>query len=150
MAIPRNNPYSAFNFIVEIDNSPVAAFQEVSGLDSENTPMEYREGGDAMNTVRKLPGIEKYPNHTLKRGITGNLALWEWRKQVRDGALKGNPPAIEPQTVSELQRLRDVEKKYKRLLMEHDLLKKAIRFASEQRVRSSPSSRQTGKRTPSK
>ena len=76
--------------------------------------------------------------------------LSKWRKQVRDGALKGNPPAIEPQTVSELQRLRDVEKKYKRLLMEHDLLKKAIRFASEQRVRSSPSSRQTGKRTPSK
>ena len=78
---PNRNPYSAFNFIVEIDGQQMAAFQEVSGLDSENTPIEYREGADAMNTVRKLPGIEKYPNLTLKRGITGSLALWDWRKK---------------------------------------------------------------------
>jgi len=88
MAVERDNknPYSAFNFIVEINGAQIAAFQEVSGLDSENTPMEYREGADAMNTVRKLPGIEKYPNCTLKRGITGSLALYEWRKEVRDGS----------------------------------------------------------------
>lgn len=86
MAIERenHNPYSAFNFVVEIDGTQIAAFQEVTGLDSENTPIEYREGADPMNTVRKLPGIEKYPNLTLKRGITGSLALWDWRKQVRD------------------------------------------------------------------
>lgn len=88
MAVERDNknPYSAFNFIVEIGGSQIAAFQEVTGLDSENTPIEYREGADAMNTVRKLPGIEKYPNLTLKRGITGSLALYEWRKEVRDGS----------------------------------------------------------------
>ena len=85
MAITRPNPYSAFNFTVEIDGAQIAAFQEVSGLDSENTPIEYREGADAMNTVRKLPGIEKYPNCTCKRGITGSLVLWEWRKEGRDG-----------------------------------------------------------------
>jgi len=87
MAIERGNknPYSAFNFHVEINGAQIAAFQEVSGLDSENTPIEYREGADPMNTVRKLPGIEKYPNLTLKRGITGSLALWDWRKEVRDG-----------------------------------------------------------------
>lgn len=76
--------------------------------------------------------------------------LSRWRKQVRDGELKGRPPAIEPQAVSELQRLRQVEKQYKRLLMEHDLLKRAIRFASEGKVTSSPSSRQTGKATRSR
>lgn len=76
--------------------------------------------------------------------------LSKWRKQVRDGHLKGDPPAIEPQAVRELQRLREVERKYQRLLMEHDLLKKAIRFASERRAKPSPSSRQTGRRTPSK
>jgi transposase len=52
--------------------------------------------------------------------------------------------------VAELQRLREVEQQFKRLQMEHDLLKKAIRFASERKVKSSPSSRQTGKRTPSR
>jgi phage tail-like protein len=82
---PNKNPYSAFNFIVEIDGDSLAAFQEVSGLDSENTPIEYREGADPMNSMRKLPGIEKYPNLTLKRGITGSLFLWEWRKEARDG-----------------------------------------------------------------
>jgi phage tail-like protein len=82
---PNKNPYSAFNFVVEINGAQIAAFQEVSGLDSENTPIEYREGADAMNTVRKLPGIEKYGNLTCRRGITGSTVLWDWRKEVRDG-----------------------------------------------------------------
>ncbi len=76
--------------------------------------------------------------------------LSKWRKQVRDGELKGKPAQVEPAQVAELQRLRDVEQKFKRLQMEHDLLKKAIRFASERKAKSSPLSRQTGKRTPSK
>lgn len=82
---PNKNPYSNFNFIVEIDGEEIAAFSEITGLDSENTPIEYREGADATNAPRKLPGIESYPNASLKRGITGSLALWEWRKEVRDG-----------------------------------------------------------------
>jgi phage tail-like protein len=88
---PNKNPYSAFNFIVEINGAQIAAFQEVSGLDSENTPIEYREGADAMNTVRKVPGMEKYPNLICRRGITGSVELWNWRKEVRDGGT-GFPP----------------------------------------------------------
>ena len=76
--------------------------------------------------------------------------LSKWRKQVRDGELVGKAPAVEPTAVAELRRLREVEQQFKRLQMEHDLLKKAIRFASERKVKSSPSSRQTGKRTPSR
>lgn len=71
--------------------------------------------------------------------------LSKWRKQVRDGELTGKPPPIEPAAVAELQRLREVERQYKRLQQEHDLLKKAIRFASDRKPKSSPSSRQTGK-----
>jgi phage tail-like protein len=82
---PNKNPYSNFNFVVEIDGAEIAAFSEITGLDSENTPIEYREGADAINSMRKLPGIEKYSNVQLKRGITGSVALWEWRKEVRDG-----------------------------------------------------------------
>jgi len=81
----NKNPYSNFNFIVEFDGVEVAAFTEVSGLDSENTPIEYREGADATAAPRPLPGGEKYPPGQRKRGITGSLALWEWRKEVRDG-----------------------------------------------------------------
>jgi phage tail-like protein len=82
---PNKNPYSNFNFVVEVNGVEIAAFSEVSGLDSENTPIEYREGADATNAVRQLPGIEKYSHVTLKRGVTGSTALWEWRKEVRDG-----------------------------------------------------------------
>ena len=88
---PNKNPYSAFNFIVTIDGAVVAAFQEVSGLDSENTPIEYREGGDATNAVRHLPGIEKYPPAVFKRGVTGELTLWNLRKEVRDGGTSFPP-----------------------------------------------------------
>ena len=76
--------------------------------------------------------------------------LSKWRKQVRDGVLKGRAPPPEPAAVAELQRLREVEQQFKRLQMEHDLLKKAIRFASERKMKSSPSSRQTGKPSRSK
>jgi transposase len=76
--------------------------------------------------------------------------LSKWRKQVRDGELVGKPAPLEPAAVAELQRLREVEQQFKRLQMEHDLLKKAIRFASERKAKPSPSSRQTGKRTRSK
>ena len=76
--------------------------------------------------------------------------LSKWRKQVRDGELVGDPPPPEPAAVAELQRLREMEKQFKRLQEEHDLLKKAIRFASERKHKSSPSSRQTGKRTTSR
>ncbi|MGB4827036.1 MAG: phage tail protein [Paracoccaceae bacterium] len=87
MAKPRENgnPYSNFNFVVEFDGTEVAAFSEVSGLDSENTPIEYREGADATASPRHLPGMEKYSPVQLKRGITGSTALWDWRKEVRDG-----------------------------------------------------------------
>jgi len=91
MATQRENPYSNFNFILLIDGQEAAAFSEVSGLDSENTPIEYREGADAVNTMRKQPGMEKYSNVSLKRGITGSLTLWNWRKDVRDSTSSAPP-----------------------------------------------------------
>jgi phage tail-like protein len=79
------NPYSNFNFVVEVDGTEIAAFTDVSGLDTETTPIEYREGADPTNALRQLPGLEKYTTVSLKRGISGSLALWEWRKDVIDG-----------------------------------------------------------------
>jgi transposase len=76
--------------------------------------------------------------------------LSRWRKQVRDGELVGKAAPIDVSSVAELQRLREVEQQFKRLQMEHDLLKKAIRFASDRKRKSLRSSRQTGARTRSK
>jgi transposase len=76
--------------------------------------------------------------------------LSRWRKEVRDGALVGRAAPLDTGSVAELQRLREVEQQFKRLQMEHDLLKKAIRFVSERKRKSLRSSRQTGTRTRSK
>jgi len=76
--------------------------------------------------------------------------LSKWRKQVRDGVLVGDSKPVDESSTAELKRLREIEQKYKRLQQEHDLLKKAIRFASDLKRTSSPSSRQTGKPTRSK
>ena len=83
-AAQRNDPYKNFNFRVEIDGIATAAFSEVSGLESETAVIEYREGGEP-NAVRKLPGLTKYANIVLRRGITQDQELWEWRKTVVDG-----------------------------------------------------------------
>ena len=79
-----SDPYKAFNFLVEIDGITRAGFQECSGLDSTQDPIEYREGGEAL-TTRKLPGLSKYSNITLKWGLTDDAELWEWRKTFQDG-----------------------------------------------------------------
>lgn len=70
MAAPtRGDPFPGFDFVVEIDGVETAGFQEVSGLEGSLDVIEYREGADAL-TVRKLPGMVKYGNVTLKRGLT--------------------------------------------------------------------------------
>ena len=80
----RHDPYKAFNFLVEIDGITSAAFAEASGLESETAAIEYRTGGDGV--VRKLPGLTKFGNIVLRRGVTNDAELWNWRKSVVDGA----------------------------------------------------------------
>ena len=84
MAEQRNDPYPAQNFAVEIDGIEVARFSEVSGLEATVDVIEYRNGSEDI-TVRKLPGLVKYSNITLKRGIVGDLSLWRWLSTVREG-----------------------------------------------------------------
>jgi phage tail-like protein len=80
----RNDPFAAFNFIVQIEEVTVAGFSEVSGLGFETDAIDYRNG-DEENRVRKLPGLKKYTNIVLSRGFTDSRELWEWRKKVMDG-----------------------------------------------------------------
>jgi phage tail-like protein len=82
----RNDPYGAFNFLVEIDGVVQAGFAECSGLSSETDVIDYREGNEPTR-FRKLPGLTKYANLVLKRGLTKNRDLWNWRKKIVDGQL---------------------------------------------------------------
>ncbi len=80
----RVDPYSNFNFLVEIDGITRAAFHEVSGFDSTIDVIEHREGGDNL-TPRKLPGMTKHSNIVLKRGITDDAELYLWHRNVVTG-----------------------------------------------------------------
>lgn len=84
MATGRVDPYAQYNFIVEIDGVTRAGFTEVGGLTTEQDAIDYRDGNETA-TVRKLPGLRKYSNITLKRGFTQDKELWQWRKTTIDG-----------------------------------------------------------------
>ncbi|HZM90325.1 MAG TPA: phage tail protein [Blastocatellia bacterium] len=76
----RVDPFNNFNFLVEIDGITRAAFQEASGFDSMIDVIEHREGGE-NTTVRKLPGMTKYSNITLKWGTAPDTDLYDWHRQ---------------------------------------------------------------------
>ena len=76
----RNN-----RFKLEIDGLEVASFSEVSGFDASVDVVEYREG-DQAPTPRKLPGLTKYGNITLKKGTYESPVLFEWLKGISDGS----------------------------------------------------------------
>jgi phage tail-like protein len=84
----RVDPYRGFNFKVELGGTIKGGFREASGLDSAQDPVEYREGADKVLTARKLPGLNKYSNISLKRGVTDDAGLWDWRKKAMDGKVE--------------------------------------------------------------
>jgi phage tail-like protein len=84
--MPRRDtdPFASFNFRLEVNGIVKAGFSEVTGLNAESNVIEYREGTDGLN-ARKLPGLIKYGNVTLKRGVTNDPELFTLFKQVIDG-----------------------------------------------------------------
>ena len=79
----REDPYGAYNFEVTIlgvadDGGSVrCGCNEISGIEAEVTPVEYRNGNEDI-TVRKIPGLKKFMNITLKRGMSGDDKFWKW------------------------------------------------------------------------
>src|SRR4051812_5134501 len=93
MAVTRSDPYPAFNYLIEIGGITAGGFNEVSGLDVEVQPIDYRNGDEDF-VARKLPGIKKFPNITLKRGIIGNLDTFKWLSTAARGAVDRREGAI--------------------------------------------------------
>ncbi|MBP7524688.1 MAG: phage tail protein [Propionivibrio sp.] len=90
MAVLRDRPYVQFNFLVDLGNGntegPEAGFQEVSGIGMEVTVAEYRNGNERENAVRKITGLNKTADVTLKRGVIGSLNLYQWLNDIRNGS----------------------------------------------------------------
>lgn len=80
----RNDPYRSYRFLLEIGDIVQGGFSEVSGLALETEVVDYREGND-LPRVRKLAGMEKYTELSLKRGVTDSTELYDWYKVNKDG-----------------------------------------------------------------
>jgi phage tail-like protein len=93
MAVLRDRPYAQFNFLVDLGTGdtagPDAGFQECSEIGMSVDVIEYRNGNEKENAVRKLPGLARYTDVTLKRGIIGSVSLYQWLDQIRNGDQAG-------------------------------------------------------------
>ena len=85
MTDTRLDPFRTFNFRLEIDDTEVAAFSDVSGLTSTGEAVSYRTGMDIPLTVRKLIGLRSFGPITLKRGMVADDTLWEWYRNIVTG-----------------------------------------------------------------
>src|SRR6266436_6020291 len=89
MAVLRERPYVQFNFLVDLGDGTTdgvqAGFQEVSGIGMEVTVAEYRNGNEKENSVRKITGLNKSTDVTMKRGVIGSLSLYQWLNEIRNG-----------------------------------------------------------------
>src|SRR6266545_6544010 len=87
--MPRHDPLRNFRFRLEIDGLQTAGFSEVAIAATTTDVIDYREGTDPPH-VRKLSGLTKYGNVTLKRGVTTSLELFNWHQQIVSGQLVNN------------------------------------------------------------
>jgi phage tail-like protein len=89
MAVLRERPYAQFNFLVDLGtgdtDGPQAGFQECGPIGMSVDVLEYRNGNERSNEVRKLTGLARAHDVTLRRGIIGSLDLYNWINELRNG-----------------------------------------------------------------
>src|SRR6187549_2090993 len=99
MAVFRDRPYVQFNFLVDLGtgntDGPDAGFQEISNIGMEVAVAEYRNGNEKENSVRKVTGLNKSTDVTLKRGVVGSDNLYAWLNDIRNG----DPNALRTVTI---------------------------------------------------
>ncbi len=82
----REDPLVGFHFALDLAGKVEGYFTECTGLGSENETIDHKVVNDkGQEIVMKIPGRLKWENIVLKRGITSDLKIWNWRKQVEDG-----------------------------------------------------------------
>lgn len=85
----REDPGAAFHYKIEVSGKIVGFFTDVSGIGSENEVIEHKVVNEnGIEHIQKIPGRVKFEDISLKRGITSSMDIWQWRKQVEDGAIK--------------------------------------------------------------
>ncbi|WP_062057735.1 phage tail protein [Cellvibrio sp. OA-2007] len=87
-------PLPKFHFEVKWDSN-VMSFQEVSGLDIQSEEIKYRSGDSKQFSVIKMPGMKKFGNVTMKKGVfKGDNKFWDWLNQIKLNTIKRVPITI--------------------------------------------------------
>jgi phage tail-like protein len=95
----RDDPYASYNFQVIVTNvsddgvAVSGSFSEVSGLEVSQDPILYRNGSEDIRQ-RKIPGLKKFTDITLKRGITGHVGFWNWVVEALNGQVRRTAGSI--------------------------------------------------------
>jgi len=85
----REDPLVAFKFGLEISGKLTGYFTSVGGIGSESEVVEHKIVSEKGETIiQKLPGRLTWTEVTLKRGVTSNIDIWNWRKLVVDGKVE--------------------------------------------------------------
>jgi len=87
-------PIPKFRFEVKWDPD-VMSFQEVSGLDIEAQTIEYRHGDSPSFSSIKMPGLKKFGDITMKKGVMkSDNKFWDWFNQIKMNTIKRIPVTI--------------------------------------------------------
>jgi len=87
-------PIPKFHFSVKWDTA-VMSFQEISGLDVEAQPIDYRAGDSKNFSLIRMPGLKKYSDVTMKKGVfKSDNKLWDWFNQIKMNVVKRIPVTI--------------------------------------------------------
>jgi phage tail-like protein len=82
------DPLLGFNFMLEFEGVMAGYFTECSGIGSEHEVTDHKVVDKQGHEItRKIPGRLKWGDVTLKRGITSDMAIWEWRDTIVKGDL---------------------------------------------------------------
>ena len=90
MASRDTDPIIGFSFALDVSGVLTGYFTDISGLGSETDVVEHKvTDPSGRDIIQKIPGRTKYTDVTLKRGVTKDMQIWEWRKKVEDGDIVG-------------------------------------------------------------
>jgi phage tail-like protein len=86
----REDPLVVFKFGLEIEGKLTGFFTQVSGIGSETEVVDHKiVNADTGETIiQKLPGRLTWTDVSLRRGVTSNLDIWNWRKSVVQGNIE--------------------------------------------------------------
>jgi len=82
-------PLPKFYFSVNFGGDENVSFQEVTGLESETRPIEYRHGNSPTFSPIKMPGLAKVGNVTMRKGVfLSGANFWTWYDEIKMNTIK--------------------------------------------------------------